>query len=124
LRDAHLERRGCRAVQPAVLTAQLDGAAGPGAHELVGVWAKTGVEIAVGVGDGLGGRARDPHTQRHTWEFGGHEAEHGAAYRRADPFAFGGPSGWWIVQDPAAHHHSFGTAVPDVRLDPEVGGRP
>jgi hypothetical protein len=121
--NSHLERRGVRAGQPPVLAVELDGAAGPWPLELVGVRAEAGEEVALGVGDDLDARARDGHPQWHARQFVGHEVTQRAAYRGADPLPLNRLRARRVIEDTSPHDHSLGTAVPDVRLDPEVGWR-
>ena len=112
-----------RAGEATVLAGELDGAVGPGSREPGGVRTEADEEVALGVGDGLDGHARDIHPQRHARQFGGDEVPQRTAYRGGDPLALDRLRGRWVVEDPATHDHLLGAAVPEVRLDPEMGRR-
>ena len=121
--DQDLERRDLRIGDAAVLVGELDSPAGPRGCEPSRLWLQAHPEVAVGVGDGLDGRARDGDPQGNTRQVVGQEPLHGTAHGGADALALHGLGGERVVEDPSAHHHPLVTSVADVRLDAEVDRR-
>jgi hypothetical protein len=123
--DPHLDLRGVRVGEASVAVTELDRAGGPRRGEPVRVRHELDTEVALVVGDGVHGRSRDAHPQRHARQLVGQEVPDGAPERGADALPLH-RLGWQrVVEDPAPHEESVDAAVTDVRVDPEVrGGSP